>query len=346
MSVTLLLISSLPTKYVLNSATTVYSAMRTIARLVVGAVAVVLLCWSDFVVVTSYQIQLQRHARAHQIHHTATDQPRLYWFKTHSHDGKHSDAVDSEQTAPLWRRLLSTSLLLFSVFGTGGNALALEKAAFPECSTNIVVLHDAAHDRDVVMVGTAHISADSAELVRRTIRTVRPDTVMIELDSKRARIAGNDLRFEVPKPSNSDAPLVSLVAATAPLHTDTSQQATQQLVPQEASSQAAVAASPTNAQQSVTTAPSRAQSPISNFFTNIKSSIANTLQAAAGRALGGVLSQFYKSTESLGFTAGGEFKAAVEESTALGAKVLLGDRDADVTLGRLASAIASVDKER
>ena len=41
------------------------------------------------------------------------------------------------------------------------------------------------------MIGTAHISEESANLVRRTIRTIKPDVVMIELDPKRiGRVAG------------------------------------------------------------------------------------------------------------------------------------------------------------
>ena len=35
-------------------------------------------------------------------------------------------------------------------------------------------------------MGTAHISADSALLVQRVLRQVKPDTVMIELDASRA----------------------------------------------------------------------------------------------------------------------------------------------------------------
>ena len=42
--------------------------------------------------------------------------------------------------------------------------------------------------------------------------------------------------------------------------------------------------------------------------------IINEMQCAVGGALlGRVLSEFYKSVEKLGFVAGGEFKAAVEE---------------------------------
>ena len=56
-----------------------------------------------------------------------------------------------------------------------------------------------------------------------------------------------------------------------------------------------------------------------------------------GKALG----SFYKNVEKLGFTAGGEFKAAVEEGRGVGSRVLLGDRDVDQTLERLAVAISN-----
>jgi pheromone shutdown protein TraB len=50
--------------------------------------------------------------------------------------------------------------------------------------------------------------------------------------------------------------------------------------------------------------------------------------------------------EKLGFVAGGEFKAAVEEARRLGAPVLLGDRDVDVTLQRLVAALGTVNNDK
>lgn len=47
-----------------------------------------------------------------------------------------------------------------------------------------------------------------------------------------------------------------------------------------------------------------------------------------------------------GFVAGGEFEAAVEEARKLSIPVLLGDRDVDITLERLASALSSTGSER
>jgi pheromone shutdown-related protein TraB len=51
-------------------------------------------------------------------------------------------------------------------------------------------------DRTFILVGTAHISRESAELVRRVIETERPDRVCIELDERRHAALANRQRFE------------------------------------------------------------------------------------------------------------------------------------------------------
>ena len=45
-------------------------------------------------------------------------------------------------------------------------------------------------DRTLLLVGTAHISRRSTDLVREVIEQERPDTVCIELDEKRFQPAG------------------------------------------------------------------------------------------------------------------------------------------------------------
>jgi len=40
-------------------------------------------------------------------------------------------------------------------------------------------------DREFIIVGTAHISRESADLVREVIERERPDCVCIELDTQR-----------------------------------------------------------------------------------------------------------------------------------------------------------------
>src|SRR3990172_10296374 len=53
-----------------------------------------------------------------------------------------------------------------------------------------------AGDRETVVVGTAHVSRESVELVRRAIDELRPDAVAIELDPKRFEALSRPDRFE------------------------------------------------------------------------------------------------------------------------------------------------------
>ncbi|MEY4582491.1 MAG: hypothetical protein RL701_7194 [Pseudomonadota bacterium] len=52
------------------------------------------------------------------------------------------------------------------------------------------------HNRDIILVGTAHISAESVELVHQVIQQERPDVVCIELDERRHRALEEKNRWE------------------------------------------------------------------------------------------------------------------------------------------------------
>jgi pheromone shutdown-related protein TraB len=52
------------------------------------------------------------------------------------------------------------------------------------------------HDREIILVGTAHISSESVELVRQVIEQERPDCVCIELDERRHRALIEKTRWE------------------------------------------------------------------------------------------------------------------------------------------------------
>lgn len=157
------------------------------------------------------------------------------------------------------------------------------------------------------MIGTAHISERSAELVRDTIKKVKPNVVMVELDVKRVDSKGvvrgteGTLGYEAAGfvlPSESRRAIELQIKMQA-----------------EAASRRGIF------------------------------SLGNIVQGWAagigGQIVGSALKSFYKSIENMGFTPGGEFKAAVEEGRKVGAKILLGDRDVDVTLNRLSQALAS-----
>lgn len=135
---------------------------------------------------------------------------------------------------------------------------------------------------------------------------VHPDVVMIELDPKRVGKVAKDQTLEK-------------LGFMLPVG-----------VSELSSSYSSVAQQPT-------------QNPVKQVLGVLVSPIVSSVQKAAGLVLGKALSQFYTSVEKLGFNAGGEFQAAVEEARRENAKILLGDRDVDVTLQRLATALAGAD---
>ncbi len=51
-------------------------------------------------------------------------------------------------------------------------------------------------DREILLVGTAHVSRESADLVREVIEGVRPDAVCVELDAARQAQLRNRQKFE------------------------------------------------------------------------------------------------------------------------------------------------------
>ena len=64
----------------------------------------------------------------------------------------------------------------------------------------------------------------------------------------------------------------------------------------------------------------------------------------AGAGLGRLIGGMYRQLDSAGFSSGEEFRVAIEEGVRGGANIVLGDRDVDVTLNRLAQAVGKVRK--
>jgi hypothetical protein len=91
-------------------------------------------------------------------------------------------------------------------------ALVVDEAAAstnPLCDACVSQVRSAS-GQEITIVGTAHISEDSAVLVRRVIRELQPDTVMIELDPSRA---GRLMQRRSTQTADADA---STVAAAPP----------------------------------------------------------------------------------------------------------------------------------
>ena len=55
----------------------------------------------------------------------------------------------------------------------------------PLCSPDVAVLQTAGA-KQIIVIGTAHVSDESVALVQQVIREVQPETVMVELDKPRA----------------------------------------------------------------------------------------------------------------------------------------------------------------
>ena len=164
-------------------------------------------------------------------------------------------------------------------------------------------------------------------MVRRTITTLQPDTVMIELDKKRmARVIDSKTGRELTLEERGFI---------------LPQQAMQQLVTSAPMDgvQAPVVSSSSGATQPsipVTSSSAVRSGPVNGFM----ALVGRTVQSIAGNALKKGLGQFYDSVEKLGFTAGKEFIVATEEAKRLNARVLLGDQDVDITLQNLVSALS------
>ena len=158
-------------------------------------------------------------------------------------------------------------------------------AANPLCDPSITLVRSAA-GQEMTLIGTAHISAESAVLVRNVIQTLKPDTVMIELDPSRAGKLMQRSKGVVASDTSggSGNPTYGVGQLAGRL-------------------------------------------------------LRGDLAGATENGIGVGLSSLYKQMDSMGFQSGGEFLAAVEEADAIGATLLLGDRDARVTIRRLRDAV-------
>ena len=93
--------------------------------------------------------------------------------------------VRSHRVRRLRDELLCGGALCGSQLFTPLSSWASLVAPSPLCDEDVSVLRTAA-GKQIVIVGTAHVSEESAQLVREVIQQVEPDTVMVELDKPRA----------------------------------------------------------------------------------------------------------------------------------------------------------------
>jgi hypothetical protein len=199
---------------------------------------------------------------------------------------KESQSRNVKSGADLFLKALQSTIMVQAL--SKMSARAADRLVLPECDDGIIVLEKG--DRTIIMIGTAHISEESVNVVRRTIRTMKPDIVMIELDSKRiGKVSAQELKdsgFILPR---DPMPLSNDITSS---------------VGSSSSSSMTTTASIYGSSEYTAVAQKANQNPFNSVVASFLSSVVSTTKKIGGAVLGKALGEFYNSVEKLGFTAG------------------------------------------
>jgi TraB/PrgY/gumN family len=176
--------------------------------------------------------------------------------------------------------------------------------------------------RTIYLLGTAHISDVSAQLAGALVRHVHPDAVFVELDVKRVQ---NLPVMQDATTANSQRTAPAVLVPTLPSTATTSASAEPLL--------ANLAPTPNTPTATAAVTPSNDSG---NWF---QRKALNFAGAAVGKAVQGM----YSNLSNSGFSPGEEFAAAIRAGREIGATIVLGDQDVQVTLRRLAQALSVTD---
>jgi TraB/PrgY/gumN family len=225
-----------------------------------------------------------------------------------------------------------------AVLATATNAPAYAIAATSEivATTETALTCDATvsvwqkhNGRKIYLLGTAHISDVSAVLAGALVRQVHPEAVFVELDLKRISnlpptLTGNNVGNDGETSTQRASILVpSASTSTSTASTTFIEPSTESPMP--SSSRALSSLSPT------TTSDEN-----KNWFQRRALNF-------AGAAVGRVVQGMYSNLSSAGFQPGEEFAAAIRAGQEIGATIVLGDQDVQITLRRLAEALSVTD---
>eukprot|EP00536_Pseudo-nitzschia_multiseries_P017670 jgi/Psemu1/328612/estExt_fgenesh1_pg.C_17150001 len=181
--------------------------------------------------------------------------------------------------------------------------------------------------RIIYLLGTAHISTTSAALAGQLVRDTNPNGVFIELDPKRISGTGT-LAQKFQGDANTPAP----------------KRESKIIVPQISAApgdDGMVMASSTTTSSGEPIPPSTSSSTALSAKT--KAQLGNPVMKAATAAVGKQIKGLYSRLDSAGFDSGEEFVTAVREGKKIGADIVLGDRDVEVTLQRVTEGLAKTD---
>eukprot|EP00559_Dactyliosolen_fragilissimus_P007240 CAMPEP_0184863222 /NCGR_PEP_ID=MMETSP0580-20130426/9816_1 /TAXON_ID=1118495 /ORGANISM="Dactyliosolen fragilissimus" /LENGTH=396 /DNA_ID=CAMNT_0027361417 /DNA_START=147 /DNA_END=1340 /DNA_ORIENTATION=- len=200
------------------------------------------------------------------------------------------------------------------------------------CDPSVSTFRNPDNGRVVHILGTAHISEESAQLAGRIVREVHPEAVFVELDAKRVGRAIPTTQEAIQKNVGANGSGSQLT----PESNFSNESSMPNLNGKSLQSNTEPVYSSSTVMGEVATAPT--PQPRSNPF-NLKEKAMRYSSQIVGDAIKGL----YKKLESQGFSAGEEFVIAVREGLAINSKIILGDQDVDITLRRLTEALSKTD---
>lgn len=196
------------------------------------------------------------------------------------------------------------------------------------CDPSITTFRNPTTGRIVHILGTAHISTDSAQLAGRVVREVKPDAVFVELDRKRiARALPQGDEAPSGGPGAGERISVGLAARGAA----------------DGSGEGALSTATAVDNNQAENPPQQSRR---NAFGNPIQRAKESAMEASTKAVGNAIKGMYSKLGDQGFNPGEEFILAIREAMAINAAVVLGDRDVDVTLRRLTEALAKTDLKK
>jgi hypothetical protein len=190
----------------------------------------------------------------------------------------------------------------------------------------------------IYLLGTAHISRESAALAGELVRDTMPKGVFVELDPK--RVSGTGV---LAQKVEATATSTTIEGETVNVQGPQSRIIVPNIQPEDSKmstlspSSQLLASSGNSSGDSgiinVKSAPSQKSDNESNNF----------MMKAASAAVGRSIKSMYTKLDSAGFESGEEFVVAINEGRKLGADIVLGDRDVEVTLRHVTEALAKTD---
>uniref|UniRef100_A0A7S2U1H7 Uncharacterized protein n=1 Tax=Lotharella oceanica TaxID=641309 RepID=A0A7S2U1H7_9EUKA len=178
------------------------------------------------------------------------------------------------------------------------------------CDTAISHLRNSKGD-SIYLVGTAHISNNSASLVSRVFSGVSPDLIMVELDKKRLNVVTD----EDAAAAASDDGRNQDSSTTTSSNEQKQQQKKKNLV----------------------------LSDLRAKFASLKKTLSHPKESILSFVIGKIITKMYQGIGKEGIPVGGEFIAAFKYASDARIPVLLGDRPIDLTFERLGQAASTED---